>query len=118
MTMPDSVDRRRGGPLAGVRVLSLESYLAGNHVTYLLTLFGAEVIKIEQPGVGDGLPGGNAEGLDVRVGDHPGDDGHRGDRQRGQDGGAVPPHGSISGGLRRSTYGRASSRSRRVCSSP
>lgn len=43
------------GPLVGVRVLSMENFLAGNHATYLMGLLGAEVIKIEQPGVGDAL---------------------------------------------------------------
>ena len=45
----------RTGPLAGIRVLSLENFLAGNHATFLLSLFGAEVIKVEQPHVGDVL---------------------------------------------------------------
>ena len=45
----------RSGPLSGVRVLSIENYLAGNAASYLLSLFGAEIIKIEQPGVGDAL---------------------------------------------------------------
>jgi formyl-CoA transferase len=48
---------RRGGPLSGIRVLALENYLAGNHVTFLLGLFGAEILKVEQPGVGDALRG-------------------------------------------------------------
>ena len=45
----------QAGPLAGIRVLSLENFLAGNHATFLLSLFGAEVIKVEQPHVGDVL---------------------------------------------------------------
>ena len=40
------------GPLAGVRVLALENYLAGNHVTFMLGMLGAEVIKVEH-GAGD-----------------------------------------------------------------
>jgi CoA:oxalate CoA-transferase len=43
------------GPLQGIRVLSLENFLAGNHATFLLSLFGAEIIKVEQPHVGDAL---------------------------------------------------------------
>jgi CoA:oxalate CoA-transferase len=43
------------GPLAGVRVVSFENFLAGNHATFLMSMFGAEVIKIEQPGMGDQL---------------------------------------------------------------
>src|SRR5690606_9836518 len=42
----------RSGPLSGFRVLSLENYLAGNHATWLLGKFGAEIIKIEH-GLGD-----------------------------------------------------------------
>ncbi|GAA2372181.1 CaiB/BaiF CoA-transferase family protein [Dactylosporangium salmoneum] len=45
------------GPLAGYRVLSLEHYLAGNHGTWLMSMFGAEVIKVERPGHGDTLRG-------------------------------------------------------------
>ncbi len=36
-------------------MLSLENFLAGNHATYLLSMLGAEIIKIEQPGTGDAL---------------------------------------------------------------
>jgi CoA:oxalate CoA-transferase len=37
------------GPLTGVRVVSLEGYLAGNHATWFLGMLGAEIIKIESP---------------------------------------------------------------------
>ena len=43
-------------PLAGIRVLALENYLAGNHGTFLLSMLGAEIIKVEPPG-GDVLRG-------------------------------------------------------------
>lgn len=41
------------GPLAGVRVLDVSTILAGPLAASLLGEFGAEVIKIEQPGEGD-----------------------------------------------------------------
>ena len=40
-------------PLEGVRVLSVEQYGAGPFGSMWLADQGAEVIKIEQPGVGD-----------------------------------------------------------------
>lgn len=41
------------GPLAGVRVVELGSMIAGPFTATLLADFGAEVIKVEQPGSGD-----------------------------------------------------------------
>ncbi len=41
------------GLLDGVRVIVLSHYLAGPHCTRLLADMGAEVIKVENPGVGD-----------------------------------------------------------------
>ena len=44
-------------PLAGVRVLDIGSLIAGPFGATILGDFGAEVIKVEQPGVGDALRG-------------------------------------------------------------
>lgn len=46
-------DAPRSGPLAGVRVLELGSFIAGPFAGQLLGDYGAEVIKIEAPGEGD-----------------------------------------------------------------
>ena len=54
MPIPESErDPRLKGPLKGVRVLELGQLLAGPFTTTRLADFGAEVIKIENPGKGD-----------------------------------------------------------------
>jgi formyl-CoA transferase/succinyl-CoA--D-citramalate CoA-transferase len=43
------------GPLAGVRVLELGGFIAGPFAGQLLSDYGAEVVKVEAPGVGDAM---------------------------------------------------------------
>ncbi len=56
-------------PLAGIRVIDVTQVLAGPYAAYQLGLMGAEVLKIEAPGIGDWsrekgeLPDLNAEGM-------------------------------------------------------
>src|SRR5436309_15269610 len=44
---------RRGGPLVGLRVLETGSIIAGPFCGHLLADWGAEVIKVEPPRIGD-----------------------------------------------------------------
>lgn len=45
----------RGGPLAGLRVIDIATIVAAPTAASLLGDYGAEVIKVELPGAGDGL---------------------------------------------------------------
>jgi crotonobetainyl-CoA:carnitine CoA-transferase CaiB-like acyl-CoA transferase len=56
-----------GGPLEGWRVLDLTQGITGPYVTKLCADYGADVIKVERPGIGD---------LSRRIGPFPGDDPH------------------------------------------
>lgn len=48
-------DPTRLGPLQGIRVLDFSRLVAGNMLSLQLADFGAEVVKVEQPGRGDTL---------------------------------------------------------------
>ncbi|HEX3883153.1 MAG TPA: CoA transferase [Stellaceae bacterium] len=52
-------------PLDGVRVVDMSRLVAGNAVTSQLADFGAEIIKIEDPGKGDPLRAWQTDGVSV-----------------------------------------------------
>ena len=52
MTLPTD-EESSTRPLHGLRVLDLTRLMPGNHSAWLLASFGADVIKVEDPGAGD-----------------------------------------------------------------
>lgn len=59
MTIPDTQTAKptQNGPLSGVKVIDVTTMLAGPIACQLLADFGADVIKIEHPTLGDALRG-------------------------------------------------------------
>lgn len=55
-------------PLTGIRVLDIGTLIAGPFGATMLGDFGAEVIKVEQPGIGDALRGTPKDGKASRSG--------------------------------------------------
>jgi crotonobetainyl-CoA:carnitine CoA-transferase CaiB-like acyl-CoA transferase len=51
----DQTEPDNSGPLAGLRVVDAATLVAGPMVATMLGEFGAEVVKVEQPGAGDPL---------------------------------------------------------------
>src|SRR5713101_6610742 len=53
--MVDATTDSAGGPLNGLRVIDAGTMIAGPLAATLLAEFGADVIKLEQPGIGDSM---------------------------------------------------------------
>jgi crotonobetainyl-CoA:carnitine CoA-transferase CaiB-like acyl-CoA transferase len=60
---PRAYETDAPAPLDGIRVLDLSRLVAGNVLTHALADFGAEVIKVERPKLGDDLRHWRVEGV-------------------------------------------------------
>ena len=65
MTVEVDFQPKATSSLNGIRVLDLSRLVSGNIVTHLLADHGAEVIKVERPGVGDDLRNWKTKGHSV-----------------------------------------------------
>ncbi len=65
MTVKIDFEPNAQSSLTGVRVLDLSRLVSGNIVTHLLADHGAEVVKVERPGVGDDLRNWKTKGHSV-----------------------------------------------------
>ena len=59
----ETFDAKADVPLNGIRVLDLSRLVSGNMVTHLLADYGADVVKVERPGVGDDLRNWKTDGV-------------------------------------------------------
>jgi formyl-CoA transferase len=50
---PEETTAEGARPFEGIRILDFTQVLAGPFASYQLSLLGAEVIKVEDPGIGD-----------------------------------------------------------------